>query len=112
MPPIGPNILVHFFENPDHASVLPDLFRRIPKKLREKLIPCQQKGAVIGWGMQFVEGADTFMVFISGCMGFLACLLVALAWTVAKDDVQGGFGIGGFLLAFMVFCGGIVLHSL
>lgn len=111
MPPIGSNILVHFFENPQHSSVLPDLYRRIPKKLRKKLIPCQWKGSAIGWGIQFVEGLNTFLFFICGCGGFLLCFLVALAWTIAKDDIQGGFGLGAFLLTFMAFCGGIILRS-
>lgn len=110
VPPIGPNILVHMFENPNHAGVLPDLYKKVPKKLRERLEPCQQKGTAMGWGIQFVEGIDTLMFFICGCIGFILCLLVALTWTIVKDDVQGGFGIGGFLLAFLVFCGGI-LHS-
>ncbi|RYP61772.1 hypothetical protein DL771_010012 [Monosporascus sp. 5C6A] len=110
VPPIGPNLLVHFFENPTHAGVLPDLYRRVPKKLREKLVPCPKKGSSPGWGIEFVEGVDTFALFLCGCACFLLCLLVAAARTVARDDVQGGFGIGGFLLAFAVFCGGIV-HS-
>lgn len=111
MPPIGSNILVHYFENPQHSSVFPDLYRRIPKKLRTKLIPCTRKGSAIGWGIQFVEGLNTFLFFICVSGGFLICFLVALAWTIAKDDVQGGMGIGGFLLTFMAFCGGIVLSS-
>ncbi|RYP41202.1 hypothetical protein DL767_001206 [Monosporascus sp. MG133] len=110
VPPIGPNLLVHFFENPTHAGVLPDLYRRVPKKLREKLVPCPKKGSSSGWGIEFVEGVDTFVFFLCGCACFLLCLFAAVAWTVARDDVQGGFGIGGFLLAFAIFCGGIV-HS-
>ncbi|KAI1850966.1 hypothetical protein JX266_003631 [Neoarthrinium moseri] len=90
MPPIGSNLLVHLLEHPTHAGVLPDLYKRIPKKLRERLVPCPQKGASVGWGLAFVE--------------------VAVAWTMVKNDVQGGFGVGAFLLTFMVFCGGL-LHS-
>ncbi|KAI0376042.1 hypothetical protein F5Y04DRAFT_293246 [Hypomontagnella monticulosa] len=112
LPPIGPNMLVHFFENPTHAGVLPDLYKRIPKKLRHKLTPCQVTGMSTGWGLQIVEGIDTFVFFICGCGCFLICLVVAISWSAAKQDIQGGFGIGGFLLAFMVFCGGIVHSSL
>ncbi|KAI1645082.1 uncharacterized protein F4817DRAFT_193671 [Daldinia loculata] len=110
VPPVGPNMLVHFFENPTHASVLPDLYKRIPKKLRQKLTPCQVTGMSVGWGIEFVEGIDSFMFFIFGCALFLACLIVAVGWSAIKQDVQGGFGIGGFILAFMLFCGSIV-HS-
>ncbi|KAH9902316.1 hypothetical protein F4778DRAFT_737140 [Xylariomycetidae sp. FL2044] len=112
MPPVGPNLLAHFFDHPKHASALPDLYQRIPKKLREKLTPCQVTGMSTGWGIQFVEGIDPFAFFLCGCACFLLCLLIAVVWTSAKQDVQGGFGIGGFVLAFMVFCGGVVHSSI
>ncbi|KAH8205273.1 hypothetical protein TruAng_000520 [Truncatella angustata] len=112
MPPIGSNLLVHLFENPTHAGVLPNLYSRIPKKLREKLAPCPQKGTSVGWGLAFTEGIDTFIFFLCGCLGFLVCLVVALVWTATKGDVQGGFGIGAFLLSFMVFCGGLIHSSI
>lgn len=110
IPPIGPNILTHMFENPSHAGVLPDLYKKVPKKLREKLTPCQQKGTAMGWGIQFVEGLDSLRFFVCGCGGFVLSLLTGIIWTVLQDDVQGGFGIGAFLLTFVVFCG-TILHS-
>jgi hypothetical protein len=111
MPPVGPNLLVHFFETPScSSSISPDLYRRIPKKLREKLTPCPQKGMSVGWGLQFAEGIDEISFFLFGCATFLSCLFVSIIWAVTKNDVQGGFGIGGFLLAFVGFCGSL-LHS-
>ncbi|KAI1464568.1 uncharacterized protein F4812DRAFT_160035 [Daldinia caldariorum] len=110
IPPIGPNMLAHFFENPTHASVLPDLYRRIPKKLRQKLTPCQVTGLSVGWGIEFVECVDYFMLFMFGCLCFLACSIVAVLWSTIKQDVQGGVGIGAFIFAFTLFCGGLV-HS-
>lgn len=110
MPPIGSNLLVHLLENPTHAGSLPHLYKRVPQKLQDRLSPCVQKGTSVGWGLALVEGIDYFIFFLCGCAEFLISLLVALAWTLGKDDIQGGFGIGGFLLSFMVFCGGLV-HS-
>ncbi|KAI1804824.1 hypothetical protein F4811DRAFT_518549 [Daldinia bambusicola] len=110
IPPIGPNMLAHFFENPTHASVLPDLYRRIPKKLRQKLTPCQVTGLSVGWGIEFVECVDYFMLFMFGCVCFLACSIVAVVWSAIKQDVQGGVGIGAFIFAFTLFCGSLV-HS-
>ncbi|GAW27373.1 putative transcription factor C2H2 [Rosellinia necatrix] len=111
IPPIGPNLLMHLFENPDHADVTSLLFNRVPKKLRTQLEACSVKGSSIGWGVEFVEGVDWYSVFVSGCLGFLFCLTFAVAWSAARGDVQGGFGIASFLLTFFVFCGGM-LHYL
>ncbi|TLD11880.1 hypothetical protein PspLS_11300 [Pyricularia sp. CBS 133598] len=110
IPPVGPNLLMHLFEHPDHAEVLPVLFRRIPKKLKSRLRACQRMGRSVGWGIQIHESLNWVALFFLGCFGFLACLVTAVAWTVARDDVQGGFAIASFMLAFLVFCGGMV-HS-
>ncbi|OTB04211.1 hypothetical protein M426DRAFT_321063 [Hypoxylon sp. CI-4A] len=110
MPPIGSKLLVHLMENPTHASVLPELYKGVPKKLREKLSPCPRRGTSDGWGLAFNEGVDIFMFFLYGCAGFLVCLAAALIWTTIRNDIQGGTGLGAFLLTFMVFCGGLV-HS-
>ncbi|KAI7913288.1 hypothetical protein M9X92_009541 [Pyricularia oryzae] len=108
-PPVGPNLLMHLFEHPDHAEVLPVLFRRIPKKL-SRLQACQRTGSSVGWGLQIHEGLDWVALFYCGCVGFAACLITAVAWTVVRDDVQGGFAIASFMLAFLALCGGMV-HS-
>ncbi|TDZ17039.1 hypothetical protein Cob_v009982 [Colletotrichum orbiculare MAFF 240422] len=86
-PPIGPNLMMHLFENPDHADILPVLFRRIPRRMKERLQPCPQKGSSLGWGVQFVEVLNGYYVFLFGCVGFMICSAVAISWTVAKDDI-------------------------
>lgn len=83
------------------------LYQRVPKKLRDKLQACPRKGSAVGWGFQFVEGLNWFAIFLCGCVGFLAALLLAMVWSIVKSDVQGGFAIVGFVLAFLGFCVGI-----
>ncbi|KAJ2998137.1 hypothetical protein NUW58_g418 [Xylaria curta] len=104
IPPIGSNMLMHLFENPEHADVTLFLYNRFPKKLRAQLEACPLKGSSIGWGVEFVEGVDWHIVFAVSCLGFLFCLIFAVAWAATKGDIQGGFGIASFLLAFVVFC--------
>lgn len=82
IPPIGPNLLTHLLEHPEDAEILLVLYRRILEKPRAKLQPCPKKGSVVGWGIQFVEGLNRFTVFICGCLGFLAALVLALIWSV------------------------------
>ena len=112
LPPVGSNVLMHFFEHPDHAEVVPVLYRRVPKKLRARLAACPRAGSGVGWGMQLAEGPDPFLVFACGCAAFGVALAVAIVWiTLRREDVQGAFAIAGFLLAFAMFClhvGGLV----
>lgn len=72
-------------------------------KLRAKLQACPREGSSVGWGIQYIEGLDLLVTFKIGCLGFAAALLLALVWSVARRDVQGGFAIAGFLLAFLGF---------
>jgi len=109
MPPIGPNHLAHLFEHPEHADVLPAIWRRIPRKLKSELKACPTRGSSLGWGLHLVEGMEWFLFSVLGCAGFFLCLLVSIIWSVVKEDVQGGFSIGGFLLAFFIF-GGSMIH--
>ncbi|KAH7322667.1 hypothetical protein B0I35DRAFT_426223 [Stachybotrys elegans] len=108
VPPIGPNVLVHLFDHPSHAAVLPLLYKRIPKKLQEKLVPCVVKGSSLGWGIEVKEGLNMFVFFLCGCAGFILCLAAAISWTVGRSDIQGGVGIGSFMMAFVIFCGGML----
>ncbi|CAH0050481.1 unnamed protein product [Clonostachys solani] len=105
IPPIGPNLMMHYFEHPDHADVIPILFKRIPKKLGEKLSACPVKKSSVGWGLHLVEGADPFKIFCFGLGAFAIALVVALAWSIIKSDVQGGFAISVFVLSLLLFVG-------
>ncbi|KAI0890856.1 hypothetical protein F4806DRAFT_485042 [Annulohypoxylon nitens] len=110
-PPIGSNMLMHLFSHPEDADALPVLYSRIPKKLRLRLEACPVKGSAVGWGVQFVEGLNWSVLFGYGCMGFAICLAAAISWTIARDDVQGGFSIAGFMVAFCMFCVGVIGHG-
>lgn len=106
-PPIGSNLLTHLLEHPEDAEDLPVLYHKFPKKLRAKLKVCPKKGSAVGWGIEFVEGLNWFTVFLCGCLGFMAALVSAIVWSVVRSDVQGGFAIAAFMLAFLCFCLGI-----
>lgn len=106
-PPIGPNLLMHLFQHPEHADVEPTILRKIPKKLRTRLEACPVKGSAVGWGLQFTEGVNWVALFVYGCGGFVCALVFAVAWSLARGDIQSGFAIGSFLVAFVGFCLGI-----
>lgn len=106
-PPIGPNLLMHMFQHPEHADAEPVLYRKFPKKLRARLEPCPVKGSAIGWGVHFTEGVDWVALFAYGCIGFSCALVFSVAWSIARGDIQSGFAVGSFMLTFVGFCLGI-----
>lgn len=107
MPPIGSNLLMHLFENPEDAETIPMLYRKIPKKLRDKLTACPVRGSSVGWGLHYVEGMNWLAFLAYGSFGFGFALLAALVWMPLKSDVQRGFAIAGYMIAFLLFCGGV-----
>lgn len=102
IPPVGTNLLLHLYEHPDHAEGTAVLFRKVPKKLRKRLEACPVNGSSVGWGVQFIEGLHWHKLLLFSFCGFSSSLAVGVAWTIVKDDVQGGFGIAAVLLAFIV----------
>lgn len=101
-PPIASHLLTHLLERPWEAEVIANFYNSIPKKLHAKL-----KEGEAGWGIQLVEGLDLFLVFVLGCVGFAFSLVIAMYWSIAKNDIQSGFTICGYILSFIVFCIGI-----
>ena len=108
IPPIGPNLLVHLTEHPEEAEYSPVLFRKLPRKLRQRLEACPQRGWRQGWGLRLREGIDWLSLFGCGLVAFLISLVFGIVWAVVQRDVQGGFGMAGMVLSFLFFSIGTV----
>ncbi|PSN71568.1 hypothetical protein BS50DRAFT_570896 [Corynespora cassiicola Philippines] len=103
IPPIGSNLLLHFFENPDHAPPNLTLLPRIPKRKPQKLEPCPIRGSSVGWGLQIVTGIDQLKLFLFGLVASILSMVFGVTWTLVRGDIQGGFGVAGFMLTFFFF---------
>lgn len=101
-PPIGKNQMKHLYDYPDHAGELPICFARVPRKLHERLSYKSVADRNEGWGVCFIEGVSWSRVCLFGLVGVMACTIFGIAWTVLKDDVQGGFGVASYMLAVLV----------
>jgi len=113
VPPIGPNMMLHFYENPkDVSQHSSKLYERIPKKLRTKLSvsSTDDHARVEGWGILITEGFNWSIFFLYSILAFFACLVCGTVYAILRDDIQGGFALAGLLFAFTVFCGGL-LHT-
>ena len=100
-PPVGEELMTHLFYHPDHAHEKSIVCRRAPKKRREKLTICPEKGTTRGWGVHLVEGILLvralwllFAVFTIGSLSF------GVSWTVLKHDISGAFGVASWLVTF------------
>ncbi len=74
---------------------------RIPQKLDKSILqlqtPADGDRLVTGWGVHIIEGLDRFMILMCTLEGLVVSGVLSTAWAIARDDVQGGFGIGAWL---------------
>jgi hypothetical protein len=103
IPPVGSNLLMHFFTHPEDASSGPVLLHCIPKRKREKLQPCPIRGSSVGWGIDITTGTDELKLFALGLLGSASSMLFGVVWTIRMNDIQGGFGAAGFVFALIGF---------
>lgn len=100
LPPIGENLLTHHFENPHESNTKAIVLLRSPKKRKERLSICPQKGTNIGWGLHLVEGWVITKLWILAIVMFLSSSFVfAITWSILGHDVQGGFGVATYFIA-------------
>jgi hypothetical protein len=103
LPPIGPNLLMHFFMHPEEAVSRSVLLQNIPKRKNDKLEPCSIAGSSTGWGIDIVTCADELKLFGVAFSGTLASVVFGITWAIQMHDLQGGFAVAAFVLALFGF---------
>jgi hypothetical protein len=96
-PPIPSNVFVHYFNSSVYhpRSVWMD---RLPKKLQES-IQSSCEPLTIGWGIHIIEGPNHNTIFWMLVLFVCLSLFASCIWTVLKGDIQGGFGIGAWMVS-------------
>ena len=108
-PPIGSNLLMHFFHHPEDASAITPCFQKIPKKRKEKLSVCPVKGISPGWGLCFHEGWSWRKILAWSCFMFLLSSIgVCVLYWKFEHKMQDVIALGTFMLA----CFGIGVSTL
>ena len=108
-PPIGSNLLMHFFHHPEDASAITPCFQKIPKKRKEKLSVCPVKGISPGWGLCFHEGWSWRKILAWSCLMFvLSSIGVCVLYWKFEHKMQDAIALGTFMLA----CFGIGVSTL
>ncbi|KAF1979017.1 hypothetical protein BU23DRAFT_577189 [Bimuria novae-zelandiae CBS 107.79] len=92
IPPVGSAYLLHLFKHPEDYDGELITYLRTPKR-RERL----ELG--MGWGINLVEGFLVQKVW-AVLMGFfgVGSAVFAILWTVRENDVQGAFGVAGWIV--------------
>ena len=103
----------HLYTHPECADETGLLFGRIPKKLKERLAVCTQKGSSLGWGIHFVEGWHFgIIILLAYLILMVASYVFLVCWAMLKKDVQGASGVASWVLAFLALGVGSVQAGL
>jgi len=93
--------MTHFFHHPECANGEQAIaFLRTPKKKREKLVICPQRGTSVGWGLQIVEGWKIGRLWLLAfSFVVLGTTVFAICWSILRKDLQGAFAVSAYVVA-------------
>ncbi|KAI5457664.1 hypothetical protein BGZ63DRAFT_466933 [Mariannaea sp. PMI_226] len=112
-PPIGPNLMMDYFANPDNPA--PDstlILQQIPKRACGELPDpnsAPTTGVMEAWGIYIQEDWDWGKIWtILGMAFFPPSLLFGILWGVLKNDIQGAFGVASWWMTAGTILVGII----
>ncbi|KAL1635265.1 hypothetical protein SLS58_010302 [Diplodia intermedia] len=94
VPPVGSQYLMHLFRHPEDYESEFITYARAPKRRGARL------DVGVGWGVNLVEGFLAERVWLLVMVFFvLGSAVFAVVWACRRgDDVQGAFGVAGWML--------------
>jgi hypothetical protein len=91
LPPVGSTYLLHLFKHPSDYDGELITYLRSPKR-RERL------DCGMGWGINMVEGFVAQRVWTLALLLSLGSGVFAIIYTLKFGDIQGAFGVAGWML--------------
>ena len=105
--------MAHLFHHPEDANQKSITCVRAPKRRKAKLTVCPQQGTSVGWGIHLVEGWVVSRLWFLALMLFvLGTLVFGVCWAVLRHDVQGAFGVSGYMVTLVALILGTVQAGL
>lgn len=98
-PPMPPKAFLHYMQSSKpHRNKT--WLSRLPKKLSTSIL---REAAELpsAWGVSIVEGADKGMILLQLGVAMSLSLMVAILWSVLKNDAEVEMAIGTYLVAFV-----------
>ncbi|KAF4542542.1 Transcription factor c2h2 [Lasiodiplodia theobromae] len=108
VPPVGTQYLMHLFAHPEDYDNEFVTYARAPKRRGARL------DVGVGWGINLVEGFLADRVWLLVMLFFvLGSSVFAVVWACKRgDDVQGAFGVAGWMLTLAALVVGWAQASL
>jgi hypothetical protein len=101
-PPLGSNLLMHLFKHPELAGTKKHCLRKIPRKVRNRLVVLDENDDAIDWGLQFIEGWSKKRLMYMAALTFaLSSFVVMILVSVLGHDIQNAGAIASFMLSFV-----------
>ena len=98
-PPIPDNVFLHNLTSKgNHPRLIWE--KRLPKKLNEQLYNSSDE-LPVGWGIHILEGPHWTNILWTMLVFLLISGLVTGLWSGLKHDIQGGAGLGSYLVTLL-----------
>jgi hypothetical protein len=102
MPPVPPDLFMLGLSEPDCLDENDLCMNRLPKKLMWRLTYKERLAQEnVGWGVLVIEGLNRPLLGGLWLVFLLLSSTASIVWSFLKADVQGGFGIGSFLVGVL-----------
>jgi hypothetical protein len=113
-PPVGEDLMTHFFHHPEHASFAFEVGCRSPKRrLRVPTGTATSAGQDgLYWGICLVEGVlwERLVWFMTSLFGG-GSLIFAVVWTVLQRDISGAFAVSSWMVTLAALITGLVQYK-
>ena len=106
-PPMPSHIFLHYLNSSrDYPRSI--WSGRLPKKLNESILQSNEP-LPIGWGILIIEGSNKRAVLWITVVIVILSIFASITWTVMKQDIQGGFGLGAWMVSLPSV---LIMHSI
>lgn len=109
VPPVGENLMAHWFNHPEDADTETMTCLLSPKKRKDKLKVCPKARRSVGWGIHIVEGWIILRLWLLVMLFIvIGSLIFGVCWTILKSDIQGAFGVSAYIVTVLALVLGIL----
>ncbi|KAF7917469.1 uncharacterized protein EAE98_010232 [Botrytis deweyae] len=96
--PVPDNVILHYLKCTSPTGILLWM-RRVPRKCKTSILDNGAAPVALGWGIHIDEGPNYKVIFFINFVALVISGIIALTWSLAKEDFQGAFGFASWFIA-------------